>query len=123
MKAWVDKYDAELTKRVDVLGTITDPMNATKDQINGAKDFQSLMAKAASDLQGIHPPADLAADHKAYADGVNTMSSGLVKYVKAMEDASPSGLADAMASMSVSDQINQAETALEQALGFKLSAD
>jgi hypothetical protein len=123
MKAWVDKYDAELTKRVDVLGTITDPMNASKDQIRGAKDFQSLMSEAASDLQGIQPPADLSSNHKAYADGVNTMSIGLAKYIKAMEEASPSGLADAMASMSVSDQINQAETTLEQALGFKLSSD
>jgi hypothetical protein len=65
----------------------------------------------------------LASNHKAYADGVNTMSIGLAKYIKAMEEASPSGLADAMASMSVSDQINQAETTLEQALGFKLSSD
>jgi predicted small secreted protein len=123
MKAWVDKYDAELTKSVEVLGTITDPMTATEDQIKGARAFQSLMAKAASDLQEIQPPADLASDHKAYADGVTTMSVGLAKYVKAMEDASTTGLADALASMSVSEQINQAETALEQVLGFKLSAD
>jgi hypothetical protein len=123
MKAWVDKYDAELTKKVDVLGTITDPLKATPEQIKGAKDFQSLMAEAASDLQDIKAPADLASNHKAYADGVTTMSSGLQKYTKAMEDASADELADALASMSVSEQINQAETALEQALGFKLSSD
>jgi len=123
MKAWVDKYDAELTTKVAVLGTITDPMNATKDQIKGAKDFQSLVAEAASELQGIQPPADLASEHKAYADGVNGMSIGLTKYIKAMEEASTSGLADAMASMSVTSQIDQAETTLEQALGFKLSSD
>jgi uncharacterized phage infection (PIP) family protein YhgE len=123
MKAWVDKYDAELTKRVDVLGTITDPLKATPEQIKGVKDFQSLMAEAASDLQDIKPPADLASDHKAYADGVTTMSIGLQKYTKAMEDASADELADAMTSMSASDQIAQAEATLEQALGFKLTSN
>lgn len=123
MKAWVDKYDADLTEKVAVLGTIMDPMNATEDQIKGTKDFARLAAEAASSLKDIQPPADLASAHQAYAGGLNTMITGLQQYAKAMEEKSASGLADAMASMSVSGQIDQAETTLEQALGFKLSSD
>ena len=106
-----------------MLGTITDPMNATKDQIKGTKDFASLAAEAASSLKDIQPPTDLASAHQAYATGLNTMITGLQQYAKAMEEKSASGLADALASMSVSSQIDQAETTLEQAVGFKLSSD
>ncbi|MFH1485211.1 MAG: hypothetical protein ABIH46_03995 [Chloroflexota bacterium] len=123
MKAWVDKYDADLTKKVAVLETILDPLNATEDQIQGTKDFTNLAAEAASSLEDIQPPADLASAHQAYTGGLKTMITGLQQYAKAMEEKSASGLADAMASMSVSDQIGQAETTLEQALGFKLSSD
>ena len=123
MKAWVDRYDAELNKAVAVLETITDPMNATEEQIKGAQDFADLASEAASGLEDIQPPADLASAHQAYLDGLKTLTQGVQQYVKAMEARSSSALAEAMTSMSVGPQIEQAETALEQALGFKLTTD
>ena len=123
MKAWVDKYEAELTQRVAVLETITDPLAATDEQIKGAQDFVDLASAAASALEDIKPPEDLASAHQTYVDGAKTMTQGVQQFVQAMKDKSSSELSAAMKAMSAGDQIQQAETTLEQALGFKLTSD
>src|SRR3990172_2303527 len=101
MKGWVDKYDADLNEAVAVLETITDPLNATAEQIRGAQDFVDLASEAVSGLEDIEPPADLASAHQAYLGGFKTLTQGVQQFVNAMEERSASALADAMASMSV----------------------
>jgi hypothetical protein len=123
MEKWVAKYDTKLNASVGALETITDPTNATAEQIQGAKDFADVMGKAAEDMQKIEAPEELAATHKAYADGLTTMATGFDQFVKALESKSTEDLAAAMASLSVASQIDAAETVLEQSLGIQLTSD
>ncbi|MCL5734593.1 MAG: hypothetical protein M1274_03235 [Actinobacteria bacterium] len=123
MQGWVEKYDADLTESVGALEEVTDPLNATDEQIQKVKDFADLTTKAAADLQDIQPPEEVASSHKAYADGVTTMATGFQQLVKAMQDSDATSLQAALTSLSGGDQLEQAETSLEQLLGFKLTSE
>jgi hypothetical protein len=123
MQTWVDKYNGQLTEKASVLDGISDPLSATSDQIMGVKDFASLIGEASASLKGIQPPADLSSAHQAYAEGMSTLATGLQQYAKAMQDNSATELAAAMTPMAAAAQIDDAETTLEQALGFKLTPD
>lgn len=123
MQAWVDKYQADLTESSAALDTITDPMNATDEQIQGVKAFSELMNQAITGLDGIKAPDDLAAAHKDYVDGIKTMSSGFAIFVEAMDSGDATKFQEAMTALASGPDIEKAETTLEEALGFKLSND
>jgi hypothetical protein len=123
MQAWVDKYDAELNEKVAALESITDPTNATPEQIKGAQEFAEATAVALGDLEKIEAPTELKAAHQAYVDGLKSMASGLEQFAKALESKKAEDLQAAMMAMAAVGDINAAEAVLEQALGITLTSD
>jgi hypothetical protein len=121
MRAWADKYGPGLAQAYSVMSG-ANFTNPTAEQVQAAKDLDSLMGPMVNDLKAIQAPPDLASAHadflaslKRMAGGAHDLSQGLQNKQSLLSLAAVATIAAAW------QQGTPARTTLEQALGFSLS--
>lgn len=122
MRAWRNRYGAELGKSYGVIGAMRDPVRPSAEEVQAATDLDLVLADMVDDLEDIKPPPVLAATHAAYLDSMQEMADGAHDLSEAMKGKRAIRTLAAMTTLAVAwEKGEPARTALESALGFSLS--
>ena len=121
MKGWADAYGPGLSQAYSVMSG-ANFVNPTPEQIQAAKDLDTLMARMVPDLQAIQAPSELASAHAGFLASLQKMSAGVHDLSVALENGRGFSALTAVAKVAAAWQEGAAaRAALEQALGFSLS--
>ena len=122
MRAWKNKYAADLEASYSVISSMRDPLSPSQEEIQAAKDLDALLVDMTADLERIQPPLELASTHAEYLASLKDLAKGAHKLADAMEDGSALRAMSAITSIATAWARGEpGRTAMEQALGFSLS--
>jgi len=121
MRDWADTYGPGLSEAYTVMSgaNFIDP---TPEQIQAAKDLDTLMGEMIPDLQAVPAPPILAGAHADFIASLQKMSVGIHDLALALEAGNGLRALTAVATIGAAWQEgSDARSILEKALGFSLS--
>jgi hypothetical protein len=123
MRAWRNRYAADLRTGYAVISSMENPLHASKEEIQAAKDLDWSLSNMVRDLRGIQPPPGLSSAHAAYLASLEKLARGVHELAAALEEGKAMRSFTAMATIAAAWQEGAtARSTLEQALGFSLSS-
>jgi hypothetical protein len=122
MRAWKNKYAADLQKDYETVSSMGNPLTASDTEVQAAVDLDVVMAEMVRDLAAIKPPPELSTTHADYLKFMENMADGARRLAKGLTEDKVFTTVRAIASLATTWQKGEAtRTAMEQALGFSLS--
>lgn len=126
MRAWKNRYAADMQENYNILSDMSNPLEPTDQQVKAARTLADLMDDLVADLKAVQAPVELSSAHAAYVASLDDMHGGVDRLAAGLENGGFMGsidIARAFTTIYAADRDgNEPRTALEQALGFSLTS-
>lgn len=123
MRAWKNKYAADLEASYDVISNMGNPLDPSAEEIQAAKDLDDSMGDMVDDLKEIQPPPELSSAHADYLTSLKGMNEGVHDMAEGLDQGKAWRYVGGVAKVAKAwEEGTPARNTLERALGFSVSA-